>query len=346
MRQSWRFNLLRCEARMLQGDLATMSLADLLQWADAISATGVLTLERGPLRVWCRVERRHVVRVQAPEVRPVSQPGIAVAAEGIAPLDLTVLALEQLYDQFLDVGDRFTFDPDVPDPDEGLPLRVPLQKLVMEGLRLLDEWPRLRATFPADQARLKRTSGEPPSELPLTAVLRAVLSCAERELTLSQARMLLGVSRPALLRAVEELQTASLIEVTPAPNGIDLMTQLVDQGAALIRARQFDEAQHVLRALLLTDPTAARVKQLLREAELMHVQALRVELPLDALVLEGHPIEPSAPPLPSDEREVMSHVNDRRDVATLVTVSRLRELETLKALRRLWRQGLLQLHRQ
>jgi hypothetical protein len=132
--------------------------------------------------------------------------------------------------------------------------------------------------------------------------------------------------------------------VEAAMSGIDLITQLVDQASALIRARQFEEAQHVLHALLATDPGSFRVKQLLREAEVLHVQALYMELPRDAVVHPGHGPDAGAT-LTSSEQQLRDRVNGRWDVATLVIVSSERELETLKALRRLWRQGLIELHR-
>ncbi len=317
-----------------------MSLADLLQWADAISTAGVLTLERGSLCFWFQIESRHVICVQRPDgliAQRTPMPGL----EGVALLDDATLALEQLYDQFLDAGERFVFDPDGVPSAVGLPLRVSLQKLVMEGLRLLDEWPRLRAMYPADQARL-RSTGASIDDPNAQRSLSAVWSCAQRGLTLSQARMALGLSRPALLRAVEELRATGHVDVEAAPSGIDLITQLMDQAAALIQARQFDEAQHVLRVLLATDPSLPRVKQLLREAEVLHVQALYTELPRNAVVHLGKPPEGS---LSASDEMLLGHVNGRWDVSTLVLAGGVREIETLKALRRLWRQGLVQLHR-
>lgn len=327
---------------MLQGDLATMSLADVLQWADAISTAGVLTLERGSVHFWCRIESRYVVRVELAGAQ-VALPSVqASAIEGLG-LEPRVLARERLYDQFLDSGERFRFEPDAENPDVGLELRLSLQQLVMEGLRILDEWPRLRAAYPADQARLEATGAVLVIEDP-SVIHRAVLTCAERGLTLSQARIALGLSRPALLRAVDELRAAGSLVVESAPSGIDLMTQLTDQASALIRARQFDEAQLVLRALLTTDPSSTRVKELLREADLLHVQALYTELTRDAVVHEGNALDAGAT-LSATERAVLDTVNGRWDVTTLVLASQRRELETLKALRRLWRQGLVQLHR-
>lgn len=320
-----------------------MSLADLLQWADAISTAGVLTLERGPVRFWFRIESRHVVRVQHNESLGAPQKLPSSVLEGVELLDPATLALEQLYDQFLDAGERFRFDPDDNSLDAGLVLRVPLQKLVMEGLRLLDEWPRLRAMYPADQAQLRATGvGVDEGSLPRTQA--AVWGCAQRGLTLSQARMALGLSRPALLRAVDELRNGGSLEIEAAPSGIDLITQLMDQASALIQARQFDEAQHVLRALLTADPSSMRVKQLMREAEVLHTQALYTELTRDAVVHLGKSLDPGASLAPH-EQVLLDRVNGRWDVATLVLVSSTREIETLKALRRLWRQGLIQLHR-
>lgn len=328
---------------MLEGSLSTMSLADLLQWADSISTSGLLVLERGSNLFWFRIQGRYVVLAQRADVLHAGPRVGGGPEEGIELLEPSTLALERLFDQFLDAGERFRFDPDGEPPEPGLPLRVSLQKLVMEGLRILDEWPRLRDQYPADQARL-RAVAMPITDEQTSPTHAALQRCAERELTLSQARTVLGLSRPALLRTVEDLRRLGCVEVEAAPNGIDLTTQLMDQASALIRARQFDEVQHVLRVLLTTDPSSSRVKQLLREAEVLHLQALYTELSKDAVVHVGNP-PTAAAWLSRHEQSLLDRINGRWDVATLVMASKEREIETLKALRRMWRQGLIQLHR-
>src|SRR5258706_7548018 len=126
---------------MLSGDFATMGLADVLQWIDATRGSGVLSIERSAESLWIQVRARNVVRVSEPPSRPV--PLSALRRDDL-PLDVTTLsadlAIEHLYDQFLDTEGRFTFDVHG-EPAGGISVDVPLVELLMESLRLLDEWP-------------------------------------------------------------------------------------------------------------------------------------------------------------------------------------------------------------
>ena len=77
---------------------------------------------------------------------------------------------------------------------------------------------------------------------------------------------------------------------------------------------------------------------------MLHLQALYTELSREAVVHVGNPPTAGAW-LSQQEQALLDQVNGRWDVATLVLASNEREIETLKALRRMWRQGLIQLYR-
>jgi DNA-binding Lrp family transcriptional regulator len=254
-------------------------------------------------------------------------------------IDEVTLSLEHLYDQFLDPHGRFTFERDVEFP-EGVALDMTIGELLMESLRLLDEWPRINEAYANDSSRL--SPHEPEATSPLTPAQQAVLLCARGGLSLSDARMRLGISRPALLRRVDELRALGYIEVGGVPGGEDLSARLIGQARRLLEAEQFDEAAHVFGALLATDPSAASVRRLLEEAEREQLAFLRHRVPAASIPVQNSRVLDRTM-LTLSERAVLDRVNGRWDVGVIVLMSPLRETETLKSIQKLVRIGLLRL---
>jgi len=221
---------------------------------------------------------------------------------------------------------------------------VALRVLVMEGLRHLDELPSLLAAYPDDGARLGLTAQPVPRDV--HPMGHHVLLCAKERLSLGEARLRLGVSRPALLRRMRELHTQGLLAVEGSDGRVDPVSRLISQAAVLLRERQFEEAAIVFSTLLASDPSDVRLRRMLQDAEREQVAALYTELhPLavarltDSLALRGRR-------LTRTEREVAERINGRWDVSSLVLSSPLREVETLKSLRRLVRLGVVALERE
>lgn len=327
---------------MLQGDLATLPLPDLFQWVDNARRSGVIEIEPGDgPPFWVEVRDRRVVAAARPP------PGAGLASLSGWTLSVPPESLwpeathDRLVDLFLGPGaGRFSYAEDAAGFDDGVPLDLPVNQLVLEGLRRLDEWPRLDLAYPSEGALLHADGGGPAR----TPGLAAVLEAARRRLSLAETRLALMLSRPALLRRVEALREAGLAHAEGATAQADPIARLIDQAQALVRERQFDEAAHVFKSLLATDPSDRRVRHLLREAEREQLTALYEELsPMAVPVLLGGPASLDSPAgrrLGPADREVAERVNGRWDVASIALSCPLREVETLKSLRKLARLGL------
>ncbi len=330
---------------MLQGDLATYPLPDLLQWLDQSRRAGVVEVEPAEsVPFWFQVHDRRVVGAARPSAEPAglgslarwkpSEPPEALAAESCA---------DRLVDFFLSPAARFTFVDDAAGFDDGVRLDVGLGQMTLEGLRRLDEWPGLDRRYPSDAALLRATGAGQAR----TAGQRALLEAARRGVSIAEARLALGVSRPAVLRRIEALRDLGLAEVEGVSAQPDPVARLVGQAQALVALRQFDEASIVFKTLLAADPSDRRVRALLREAEREQVAALYEELsPVAVPVLTAGPgslDSPAGRRLSTADRDVADRVNGRWDVASIALASPLREVETLKALRKLARLGMIEL---
>ena len=321
---------------MIRGDLKTMPLPDLLQWADATRTHGRLFVERGGTTTWLDLADRSVVQVSP---RPESRG----AVERLAPesthrpwlkLAEDVEGLERLLDLFLEEGGTFVFDEEA-SREDGVPLEVNVRELVYEGMRHLDEWPALDARFPDDRARLHATGNDRSTYL--TPVARTLLRAAAQGLSLGEIRLGLGLSRPALLRRVQELVRLGLVRVEGAAGGEDPVARMIAQAEVLAREKQFDEAAHVLGAILENDPTDKRVREALEQVEARQRDALYEEFGREAV------FERVGETVPATQREeaVLPLVDGRRDVASIVLAAPIRELEALRGLRDLLHKGAL-----
>jgi hypothetical protein len=330
---------------VLQGDLATFPLADLLQWLDQSRRAGVLELDPGAgAPLWLEVRDRRIVQ----SARPAEPAGLGSLASWRPPEAQEALASEacvdRIVDLFLSPGQgRFTVFDDPSGFDDGVPLAAGLGQMTLEGLRRLDEWPDLDRRYPSDAALLRAPRGGRGR----TPGQRALLDAARHGVSIGEARLALGVSRPAILRRVEALRDLGLAEVEGVSGQADPVTRLVAQAQALVMEGQFDEASIVFKTLLASDPSDRRVRALLQEAEREQVAALYGELsPVAVPALSGDVAgldTPAGRRLTATDREVAGRVNGRWDVASIALASPLREVETLKALRKLVRLGLAEL---
>jgi hypothetical protein len=304
---------------VLQGDLSTFPLPDLLQWIDASRRAGVIELDAGDgPPFWIEVRDRRIVAAARPPEQPPGLGGLA----GWVPMEpeqalWPEASADRIVDLFLaPASGRFTLVEDASGFEDGVPLDLGIGQATLEGMRRLDEWPELDRRFPSESALLVADRAGQPR----TAGQRALVEAARRGVSIAEARLALVLSRPAILRRIEGLRE-------------------------LVAERQFDEAAIVFRSLLAADPSDRRVRNLLREAEREQVAALWEELsPVAVPVLLGGPASLDSPAgrrLTATDREVAGRVNGSWDVASIALACPLREVETLKSLRKLARLGLI-----
>ncbi len=331
---------------MLQGDLGTFALADLFQWLDQSRRSGVVEVEPGQgAPFWIQVQERRIVACD----KPPGEPSALGSLAGWRPSErVEALRPEACLDRIIDLflaptQGRFALADDVGGFDGGVPIDLGLAQMTLEGLRRLDEWPELDRRYPSEGALLcADASGQP-----RTPGQRALVEAARRRVSIAEARLALVLSRPAILRRIEALRELGLAHVEGVAAHADPVSRLIDQAQALVIERQFDEAEIVFKSLLAADPADRRVRNLMREAEREHVAALYEELsPVAVPVLVGEPgalDTPAARRLGATDREVASRVNGRWDVASITLSCPLREVETLRSIRKLMRLGLIAL---
>jgi hypothetical protein len=180
--------------------------------------------------------------------------------------------------------------------------------------------------FPDENASL-RPSGNAATGHP---VHDAILAHARARSTLGEARLRLGLSRPAMLRRVRELVDRGLVAVEGTPERVDPVAVMLAQATTLLAEGQYAEAAHVFRTLLASDPLDARARQLLLRSEQAEARALTTALPQRAMLRRKKTTS-----VPGTTGLVLDLVSDGQPVAYVVLASPLREVETLRTIAQL-----------
>jgi DNA-binding transcriptional ArsR family regulator len=324
---------------MISGELNTMPLADLLQWAETAGISARVTVTHDAHKTVLGVADRCLVGVSDPSsaatsVREYASNGRLVAFPPGAE------ALERVMDLFLIDGGDFQLEPCPPQELAalGVEVRTTISRVVFEGMRARDEWPRIAELYPDDRATLRfvgspLAAGESP-------VARALLGHPKNELTVGEARAALGLSRPALLRHIHALRGQGVLEVAGVKGEVDPFSRLGSQVLKLMEEEQFNEARMVLDSLLAADPTDPALQGLAELLEETHADALEEEF--------GAGAPPSATGkkstnLSHTEEAVLELVDGKRTVQRILLDSPLRRHPTLQALEQLRRRKVVEI---
>ncbi len=343
------------------GDLSSYPLPDLLQWLDGARKSGVLQIEGdGGVR---RLE------FQAGQVAATSSPGeferiarvlehgtdvtgaqvlAALRSSATLPLAIDVpvrqLAEELVVGAVMDFTSsgtgRFHWSDEIDRGDEEwLALDLPVRHLLYEALRRLDEVGDVERSLPGDALTVRAVGAAVPSNV----LHRVIVQYASRAGGTSVGRLWIqfGLTRTLVLRALFDLLRAGRVEVDGAmtPES-DPVADMLEKGALLLRERQFDAAQLIFSSLLQTDPTDRRVRDFVRTVDREHAASLYRELPPVTTFLVYRDPQAFSAARP-EERQLVQWMDAGFDVSALVLASPWRELDTLKVLARLVRQGVI-----
>lgn len=351
------------------GDLITFPLPELLGWLDGSRKTGTLQLEweagerklflhsgqvvaTSSQALWERIARMltlaHLAKGEDvlaafAEMSATNDVASAFGARGVDPAMPIELAREELYGAMADLtvlkGGRFQWTQEQDRVgDEWVPVEIDLRRLLFESLRWVDEQPDVDKALPMDSMFVRALEPAGP-DLPL--LYRVILTLCAEGLNLGRLRLALSLSRSSATRRVYDLMRLKKVEVEGAGAvEVDPIIEMLEKGAILVRERQFDAAAMVFSSLLASDPSDRRVREFARMVEREHVTSLYRDLPpvfVPKLVNDPERLTLLRP----EERHVASLINGTWDVSTIVLASPQRELETLKALAKLNRMGLI-----
>lgn len=379
----------------VSGNLQTMNPGDVLQWLSLARKTGTLVVSRDQVEKKIFFRDGRIVSsasndpreylgqflmshgwltepelTKAMEVQ--AQSGILlgkilVMIEVIAEDDLQRLmrlkAEEQIYDIFLWKEGEFHFvDGELPTM-EMVPLQVDVTGIIMEGMRRVDEWSRIRELIPNETIIpriVKIVTDEVMDELDdaQRQVVRFIdgrRNMADLVVETRSSSFVVSTTVHSLARegfiALSDAKTADVAIPQPEPvetappvdDEEEEIASLLSRAQKALRARDFEKAQRLLRAAQNLDPNHPRVKSAVKGAETVIVNEIRLAGLSDSKVPRvAVPFEQiTSMNFTPNEGFLLSRINGSWDVGSLVKISPIREPDALLIFYKLWKDGII-----
>lgn len=262
-------------------------------------------------------------------------------------------ALECVLDMFLHEEGSFHFSsgggaegflppPDIP-RSSYLAEPIPLQEILFEGMRRLDEWRRLLEVFPNSYVLVHALEGD--CDNPAWRELHR----AGEPISVGALCLRVGGSRFGVYRALYQGYQQGRIgidrQTVAAPDTTSASaSHLLEQARVLLDEQQFEEARAVLSTAANLDPDNQEARRLLRELRAAQIGSLVERIPPHRVpVLAVSRADLQDLRLPPREAYLASRLDGRLDVASLLMTTPLGELAILRILAKFLHAGIAKL---
>jgi hypothetical protein len=364
----------------LSGNLRTMPLPDILQWIAAGRKSGTLHITRGAVgkqiafhegTIYSSVSKdpREYLGQFLIRSRLISEDqlfkalerqetegrllGAILVAEGALSEDdlsavLRTKAEETIYDLFLWAQGEFEFkEGDLP-RDLVVHLSLNVTEVVLEGIRRVDDWDRIRKVIPSVlttfRARAETSAPEDEIECAVLGWIRAGKTMDEISLELRRSEYETAV-------ILYDLNARGLVEIDQAEaqpqisDPVATIADLLARAYTQLQAQRYSEAAKTYEDVLAIDRINQNAKRgLLLVSELRERARVAMTVPLDKVPvltrdlssMTGERFEPQ-------EGFVLSRVNGEWSIKSILRLCPMSEEETLNIFARLIERGVIQL---
>ena len=360
----------------LTGKLGTMGLPEVLQWIASSRKTGTLFLRQPPIEKrivfkdgavyssWSnhpreslgqflirdrRVTEEQLFRALLRQEQEGKLLGALLVEEGVLSAEdlrraLQTKAEETVYDLFLWPDGDFDFQDG--EASERFHRELPVTQVIMEGIRRVDEWQRIRAVFPSLDVTFRVRPGAAPgdpSEVHALALARAGKPLAEIALEMRRsefdaASVLFSLQQQGLLE-VDEVRAA-----IPAAASVKAIGELLSTASQHMSEGRYPSALAAYEDVLRID----RLNHHARKGAAAAREALQRERSA-AVALDKVPVlvmglsRLTSEPLAPQEGFVLSRVNGVWDVRSILKICPLAEREALDIFARLLERKVIEL---
>ena len=365
----------------LRGDLRTMALPDVLQWIASGRKTGTLHVERRSvqkriivregniLSSWSNDPREslgqflirlrlvtegQLFRALLTEEETGRLLGSILVGDGVLSEEdlkraLKAKAEETVYDLFLWPAGQFEFrEGEFPD-NILITFESLVTPVILEGIRRVDEWQRIRAVFPGMETTFKVTGPGPPAAEPVEGQVLALAAAGK-----SLAEMSLELRRSDFETAslAFDLHTRGLLAVgearaseAPASDPVGAIQTLLGLAYQRLQEKRYDAALKAYEEVLAVD----RLNQHAKKGLLATMEARQGEKQVRAIPRDKVPslavdfATLTQQNLDPHEGFVLSRVNGQWDVQSILKLCPMGEEEALHIFARLLERKLVRL---
>jgi hypothetical protein len=364
----------------LKGDLKTMALPDILQWIASGQKTGTLQVERRSIKKriivrdglifssWSNDPReslgQFLIRLRLATEEQLFKAllaqeekgrliGSILVSDGILSEEdlrqaLKAKAEETIYDLFLWPAGAFEFKEGEFPHDILITFETSVTPVIMEGIRRVDEWQRIRTIFPTTEITFK-TQGEPSaSQDPLD---RQVLGLAASGKTMAEISLELRRSEFETAAIFFDLHARGLVAVdqirddTRSPDPVGAIQGLLSLGYQRLQEKRYEGAVKAYEDVLALD----RLNQHAKKGLIAAMEARQREKAVKAVPLDKVPhlavdlATLTRENFDSHEGFVLSRVNGEWDVHSILKLCPMAEEDALLIFARLLERKVIEL---
>ncbi|MFT3914013.1 MAG: DUF4388 domain-containing protein [Anaeromyxobacteraceae bacterium] len=368
--------------RGLMGSFSVLPLADLVEHLGRKGSTGVLTCERGTVRKSLHlrdgkavgaasndpreylgqllVNFGHIDDVELAKAFKTQEEtkvrlGKVLTMVGVVTPEIIrdVLAIkirETLLDVFLWDSGVFSFDDTPPPPVDDLDALIALGDILREAEFRATAWSAFRGEFPSGAAALEVEEANVPDGFRPETVDGKVIALAREGKTIDEIgiaihatdfhlyQRLYALARKGVLRA-------ALAPAAPVGAAASATSELMDRARRHLAAGRPSDAEVLASRAVELDPASDPARALLAEVERALVERLRDELCVPPRVpWVSVPAGGIAKlRVSAAEKYLLSRCDGKRDLLDLARLAPMRELDVLKAMKRLAEQHVVEL---
>lgn len=265
---------------------------------------------------------------------------------------LALKAEESLFNLFLWKEGSFEFADEEVKAELEFPLALRVEDVLMEGLRRYDELQVILNAFAPGDSILQRTDAPLPKKLAASKEVRRLLEKVDGKRTLTDLCLELHTSEFRTSRIAYELYRLKCLRLVKSEgsggdNGHAGLSadELLARATRLLDRQKFEKALQLLADAVQLRPSDLGMRQALEDAEQRFVErAQQHYLPPEQIpVLERSLELMTEENLTPQEVFLATRINGTWTVKDIVTISPMREVETLLVLKRLRERGLISL---
>ncbi len=218
---------------------------------------------------------------------------------------------------------------------------IDTKTIIFEGMRRLDEWNRIREIFPNGYVVVHALSGM--SENPVWVELRKLGA----PISVGELCLRLGGGRFSVFKDLYDAYQQNMIGLDLALKGKTAQANqspvdmLLENARILLEEKQFDEARALLTTAANLDPDHHTARDLLKQLREAQLESLYQQIPPHQIpVLTQSLDQLKAYDLSPRETFLASRLTGKWDVATLVVMTPMGELETLRTIQKFLHAGI------
>jgi hypothetical protein len=364
----------------LKGDLKTMALPDILQWIASGRKTGTLQVERRSIKKrialrdglifssWSNDPReslgQFLIRLRLVTEEQLFKAllgqeqngrliGSILVSEGILTEEelrqaLKAKAEETIYDLFLWPSGGFEFKEGELPQDVLIAFESAVTPVILEGIRRIDEWERIRAIFPTMETTFKVPGPPPDQPDPLD---RVILGLAASGKTMAEISLEIRRSEFETAAIMFDLHARGLVAVgevreeTTPPDPVGAIQALLSLAYQRLQEKRYDAALKAYEDVLSLD----RLNQHAKKGLLAAIEARQREKAVKTIPLDKVPrlavdlVALTRENFDPHEGFVLSRVNGLWDVRSILKLCPMAEEDALLIFARLLQRRVIEL---